>query len=93
MAKRKTRRVYDDELKDEAVRMLQEGYSAQSIASNLGIESPGQIYRWRNKAVVEAGPAVEGLDARVRELEDKLRRTERERDILKKALAILSPPT
>ncbi len=34
------------------------------------------------------GGAAESLEARVRELEDELRRVERERDILKKALAV-----
>ncbi len=34
--------------------------------------------------------ASSGLDARVRELEAELRRVERERDVLKKALSIFS---
>lgn len=96
MAKRKAvhdaqdRRRYDDELKAEAVQMLLDGRSAASIASNLGIGSPGLIYRWKAKLLTQAGPAAETLDSRVRQLEEELRRTERERDILKKALAIFS---
>jgi transposase len=38
--------------------------------------------------VAQAGVAAETLEVRVRQLEDELRRVERERDILKKALAI-----
>ena len=37
-----------------------------------------------------AGPAARTLDERVAQLEGEPRRVERERDILKKALAILS---
>ena len=96
MAKRKssknsgTRRQYDDELRSEAVQMLLDGSSAQSIADNLGISSPGLVYRWKAKLIGKIGPAAEALDSRVLQLEEKLRRTERERDILKKALAIFS---
>ncbi len=99
MAKKKSarksrgRRQYDEELKAEAVQMLLDGHSAQSIADNLGISSTGLIYRWKTQVVNEVGPAAETLDARVRELEEELRRTERERDILKKALAIFSQRT
>ncbi len=73
--------------------MLLDGHSAQSIAENLGIASTGLIYRWKAKVLSEVGPAAETLDSRVRELEEELRRTERERDILKKALAIFSQRT
>ena len=37
-----------------------------------------------------SGPVASALDARVLQLEAELRRVERERDILKKALAIFS---
>lgn len=70
--------------------MLLDGHSAQSIAENLGISTAAIIYRWKAKLISESGPAAETLESRVRDLEDQLRRTERERDILKKALAIFS---
>jgi len=89
----KGRRVYSDELKAEAVQMLLDGHSAPSIAENLGLSSPQLLYRWRAKLVKEGGPATESLEGRVRELEEELRRVERERDILKKALAIFSQKT
>jgi transposase len=41
----------------------------------------------------ESGPAATALDSRVQQLEEELRRVERERDILKKALAIFSQRT
>ena len=87
------RRRYDDELKREAVQMMLDGHSAASVAANLGLSGPNLIYRWKAKYVEASGPAATQLDERVRELEEQLRRVERERDILKKALAIFSRTT
>lgn len=87
------RRQYDDVLKREAVQMLLDGHSAQSIVDNLGITGTNLLYRWKSKFIEESGPAASTLEARVRQLEEDLRRTERERDILKKALAIFSQKT
>ena len=97
MAKRKSlkksvveRRSYDEELKSEAVQMLLDGHSAQSIVDNLGISGTNLLYKWKAQLVQKSGLAAETLEARVRQLEDELRRVERERDILKKALSIFS---
>jgi transposase len=46
------------------------------------------LYNWKRKLVDQGGATAVGLETRVRELEAELRRVERERDILKKALAI-----
>jgi transposase len=88
-----SRRNYDDELKAEAVQMLLDGHSAQSIAENLGISNSNLLYRWKANSLKDSGPAATTLDLRVRQLEEELRRVERERDILKKALAIFSQRT
>ena len=87
---RRTRRSYSDELKAEAVQMYLDGHSAQSVVNNLGLSSTNVLYRWKDKMLAESGPAATTLDSRVRQLEEELRRVERERDILKKALAIFS---
>jgi transposase len=84
------RRQYDTELKEEAVQMLLDGHSAESVASNLGLSGPSLVYRWKAKFLETSGPAAGKLEARVCQLEEELRRVERERDILKKALAIFS---
>lgn len=84
------RRVYDEELKAEAVQMLLDGHSAESVASNLGISGVNLLYRWKAKLLQQSGPAATTLESRVRQLELELHRVERERDILKKALAIFS---
>lgn len=88
--RRSTRRSYSDELKAEAVQMLLDGHSAESVASNLGLSGSSLLYRWKAKLIKDSGPAATTLENRVRQLEEDLRRVERERDILKKALAIFS---
>ena len=91
--KRRTRRQYSDEMKAEAVQMLIDGHSAVSVAKNLGLSGSSILYRWKANLLQESGPAATALDSRVQQLEDELRRVERERDILKKALAIFSQRT
>ena len=90
---RKSRRVYSEELKSEAVQMLLDGHSAESVASNLGISGTNLLYRWRASYLQASGPAATSLEKRVRDLEEELRRVERERDVLKKALSIFSQKT
>jgi transposase len=85
----RTRRFFSDEFKQEAVQMLLDGHSASSVAQRLGLSGPNVLYRWKKDALHRAGPAARTLGDRVAQLEDELRRVERERDILKKALAIL----
>jgi transposase len=46
------------------------------------------LYRWKRDQLERTGPIATSLEARVRELEIELQRVQRERDILKKALAI-----
>jgi transposase len=87
------RRVYPEELKKEAVQMLLDGHSAPSVAHNLGIGNMSLLYRWKAEILGQEGRAASALEIRVRQLEERLRRTERERDILKKALAIFSQGT
>ena len=84
------RRFFSEEFKQEAVQMLLDGHSAPSVAQRLGLASPNLLYRWKRDLLHRAGPAARTLGDRVAQLEEELRRVERERDILKKALAILS---
>lgn len=88
--RKKSRRTYTDEFKQEAVQMLLDGHSASSVAERLGLSGANLLYRWKRELIVRSGVAAESLEARVRNLEGELRRVERERDILKKALAIFS---
>ena len=83
------RRQYPDEFKQEAVQMLLDGHSARSVAERLGLGGTNVLYRWKREQMERSGPVATSLEARVRELEGELHRVERERDILKKALAII----
>lgn len=92
------RRKYDSDFKRNAVMLAQEpGRSVSEVAEKLGI-SKDLIYQWR-KALERKGELAfpgKGIEAlteeqkRIRELEKKLKDTEMERDILKKAMAIFS---
>jgi transposase-like protein len=85
---RKRRREFTEEFRREAVQMLLDGHSAASVAERLGLAGSNLLYRWRREQLERTGPVATSLEARVRELEIELHRVERERDILKKALAI-----
>lgn len=82
------RRRFTEEFKQDAVQMLLDGHTAASVCERLGLSGPNIVYRWKREVIGRGGPAAVGLEARVRELEGELRRVEREREILKKALSI-----
>ena len=95
----KRRRKYDQDFKRNAVLLCSEpGRTVVEVAENLGI-AKDLLYRWRreyhlsNGKLAFPGNGNEALteeQERIRELEKKLRETEMERDILKKAMAIFS---
>jgi transposase len=82
------RREFTEEFRHEAVQMMLDGHSAASVAERLGLSGTNLLYRWKRDQLERTGPVATSLEARVRELETELHRVERERDILKKALAI-----
>lgn len=84
----KRRREFTEEFRREAVQMLLDGHSAASVAERLGLAGTSLLYRWKREQLERTGPVATSLEARVHELEIELHRVERERDILKKALAI-----
>jgi transposase len=83
-----SRRRFTDEFRRDAVQMLLDGHSAASIVERLGLSCPSILYRWKAQQLQHSGPIASSLEGRVRELESELLRVTRERDILKKALAI-----
>jgi transposase len=85
-----SRRKFTDHFKADAVQMLLDGLTATSIVDRLGLSGTNLLYRWKREQLRKSGPVASSLDSRVRELETELRRVERERDILKKALSIFS---
>lgn len=82
------KRRYPKELKEEAVQMVLDGHDVADVAERLGLSSVQLLYRWRKEQLGQAGVVGETLEGRVKELQQELQRVERERDILKKALAI-----
>ena len=86
----KTRRQFSDQFKADAVQMLLDGHTATSVVDRLGLSGTNLLYRWKREQLRRSGPVASTLDSRVKELEIELRRVERERDILKKALSIFS---
>lgn len=84
------RRRFSDEFKHEAVRLAFEGSRpVAEVARELQVR-PDQLRKWRRKLEgheISVPPEAERENSRLRR---ELRRTQEERDILKKALAIFS---
>ncbi len=80
---------YSPEFKDEAVRqIIERGYSVAEVSERLGVSSHS-LYKWvkavkPDKTEEHAAELVEAKSEVLR-LRAQLRRTEEERDILKKA--------
>jgi len=80
---------YSPEFKDEAVRqILERGYSVSEVSDRLGVSSHS-LYKWvkavtPDKTEQNTADLVEAKSEILR-LRAQLRRTEEERDILKKA--------
>lgn len=96
----KTRRKYDAAFKEDVLKMVASGRPVSELSEALGIAA-SQIHRWSRIAKSVMGnpnnsnaPATQhNLLAENERLKAELRRTEQERDILKKACAIFSRMT
>ncbi len=87
---------YDKEFKIEAVRLASEtGNTQTQIQRDLGI-GQGMISRWKRELNLDAEHAFPGKgnlkpqDEEMRNLKREVEKLRRERDILKKAVAIFS---
>jgi transposase len=87
---------YDKEFKIEAVRLASESGNTQAqIQRDLGI-GQGVISRWKRELKIDNDHAFPGKgnlkpqDEEMRNLQREVQRLRRERDILKKAVAIFS---
>jgi len=90
MEKKESRRRYDSEFKEEAVvTVLNEGRQIKDVAESLGIK-PEILGRWRREYLARRGGGLTEQETEVQQLRKELEKTQRERDILKKALAIFS---
>ncbi len=80
---------FTPEFKEEAVRqVIQRGYSVREVAERVGV-SAHSLYKWVREARPKNAQADELAAAKLenQQLRAALRRTEEERDILKKAAA------
>lgn len=89
---------YTREFKLEAIHLWQNtDKSAREIAEDLGI-SRGSLYRWKRELDKKGEDAFPGhgrmapAEEEIRRLRRELAYVKRERDILKKAVAIFSHP-
>ncbi len=92
------RRKYDSDFKRNAVQLSEEpDRTVAAVAENLGIGTD-ILYRWRREQRSKEGLAFPGngrealttQQQKIRDLEKRLKDTEMERDILKKAVGIFS---
>ena len=93
---KKGKRSYDKEFKREAVRLVvEEGRKASEVERNLGV-TPTLVSRWVREISEDPEYAFPGKgrlkapDDEIRKLQRENERLRRERDILKKAVAIFS---
>lgn len=94
---KKERTHYDKLFKENAVKLSYERKNVSELARELGI-SPMLLYRWRKEyeskgALSFPGNGIQALSDEAKELADlrkKMQEAETERDILKKALSIIS---
>ena len=94
---RKERTHYDKSFKENAVKLSFERKNVSELAQELGID-PLLLYRWRKEfqekgSLSFPGNGVQALSEEAKkmvDLEKRLYDAETERDILKKALSIIS---
>lgn len=81
------RKTYSAEYRSHLVSLVRAGRTAESLAKEFEPSAP-TIRNWVEAAnAAESGGEVVDKDARIRELERKLKQVEEEREILKKAAA------
>jgi len=95
----KTRRKYDASFKEDVLKMISSGRPISEISQALGV-SASLLHRWYKSAqLISTHSAIKGALSspvqhssfgEIERLKVELRRTEQERDILKKALGIFS---
>lgn len=80
-----TKRKYNNQLRRDALRMIDGGQTVRSVAESLGV-GENLPHKWKSARRIGATD----LERENLELRSRNRRLEMERDILKKALSIFS---
>lgn len=94
---KQVRKIYDKVFKEKAVQLSYERTNVSELARELGVTAP-QLYKWRKEfeefgegSFLEKGNLkLTAEQEKIHELEKRLKDTELERDILKKAIGIFS---
>jgi transposase len=96
MVERKRNRYFSDEFKHDAVQLIiEKGMSVRKVALDLYIH-PNLLHQWRRRYLAGGSDAFVGKgylkpqEAELKRLQMELEEVKEERDILKKALGILS---
>jgi len=96
--KRRSRRKYTQDFKDDAVRLILEGTPIKEIAEKLGVER-SSLGRWKDQYLDRLEGAGTGgglamspkeMAAEIASLRKQLKSSELQREILKKAVSIFS---
>ncbi|MGL6269396.1 MAG: transposase [Chitinophagaceae bacterium] len=92
----RTRRKYDASFKEDVIKMISAGRPVAELSAALGV-SDSLIRRWYKDAqsktpqkTTQSSITQQQSSSEIERLKAELRRTEQERDILKKALGIFS---
>lgn len=99
LSKKKARRKYDSSFKEDVLKMVSAGRPIAEVSKALGVSS-SLIHRWykathaisatSGKNAAQSSTFQQNTFEQIERLKAELRRTEQERDILKKALGIFS---
>src|SRR6266576_3879954 len=96
ICKSRTRRTIDPSFKEDVIKMISGGRPITEVSKALGV-SASLIHRWHKSSLSNSHkkgsqPTIlhNNSSEEIERLKSELRRTEQERDILKKALGIFS---
>jgi transposase len=88
--KKKARRHFSKEFKQDAVKMITEqGHSIAEVSENLGINY-NMLCRWKKELTDTNSIEVDSLKLELKRLQKENKKLEMERDILKKAAAFFA---
>ena len=96
MSEKRKRPKYTKEFKEDAIKLVtDQGYSCNEVGQRLGINT-SNVSRWvresrqDRKDVADGGVSRRELEEKIRRLERENKRLEMEREILKKAAAFFA---
>ena len=89
---RRKRRKYDENFKQEILKMISSGRSVPEVARTMGL-GENLVYKWKAESRIQENPEEKSVNSELDQLRKQIRQLETERDILKKALVIFGRGT